>query len=600
MSRILIVSNRLPITLDRKDGDLIYHPSAGGLATGLKSLDERQEKLWIGWAGQTVAPGEERDEIEQKFKKDGLVPIFLSEEEVSLFYEGFSNKTIWPLFHYFSQYIEYNEEFWETYKKVNQRFADQVIERAQKGDIIWIHDYQLMLVPGMVREKIPDATIGFFLHIPFPSYELFRTLPWRESILNGILGADLIGFHTFGYMRHFMSSVYRLIGLEQNFGKFLMDNRTINVDVFPMGINYLKYAEGATEESPSEEVNFIREYSKNRKLIISIDRLDYSKGIPHRIAGFEKFLEENPQYWGEVTLILVVVPSRGNVEQYQRLKKRIDTAVGRINGRFGTFNWIPIRYYYRSFPFPSLSAMYKSSQVALITPVRDGMNLVAKEFVASKEQSKQGVLILSEMAGAAQELREALLINPNDIHDIVQALKKALEMSPEEQTLRLTEMQERLQMYDIKQWASTFFDQLMETKKFQNDRRTKLLNESRQEKLIQDFKEAKSRLLLLDYDGTLVNFKNEPKEAKPDEELWDQLSQAQRHGKHHGGHHQWTRSLHPGRVVWKQRHRAGFGARSLVVERRKLAPERRGRGRMEDRSTPHFAKPGHPYTWFFH
>lgn len=524
MARIIIVSNRLPITLNRKDGGLIYHPSAGGLATGLSSLDESIDKIWIGWPGHYLDPGNEREYIEKQFAKDGLSPIFLSPHEVRFFYEGFSNNTIWPMFHYFPEFTEYNDSYWQVYREVNQKFADRICEIIEDDDIVWVHDYQLMLVPGIVRKAIPNATIGFFLHIPFPSYEIFRILPWREEILRGILGADLIGFHTFGYMRHFLSSVYRLTGKDQTFGKVTMDsNRTVNIDVFPMGINYEKYALGAPSEEPSAEVQFIQDYGKRRKLILSIDRLDYSKGIPQRIEAYGKFLEKNPKYHGEVTLILVVVPSRSNVKQYIKLKNRIDTAVGRLNGKFGNFNWIPIRYYYRSFPFESLSAMYKSAQIAMITPVRDGMNLVAKEFVASREDSKKGVLILSEMAGAAEELFEALLINPNNIDDMVSALEKAIEMPEEEQAHRLTEMQRRLKDYGIKKWARNFIDLLMKTKTYQYDRSAKLLDEERLEKLESAFTASKNRLLLLDYDGTLVNFKNEPSEAKPDEALYSDL-----------------------------------------------------------------------------
>ena len=524
MARIIIVSNRLPITLNRHDEGLIYHPSAGGLATGLNSLDESINKLWIGWPGHYLDPGYERDYIEHQFRKDGLCPIFLTPDEVSFFYEGFSNKTIWPMFHYFSEFIDYNERYWEEYKKVNQRFADKVCEMLQEGDQVWVHDYQLMLVPGMIREQKPQTTIGFFLHIPFPSYEIFRTLPWREDILEGILGADLIGFHTFGYMRHFLSAAYRLIGIDQSFGKLILNNnRTVNVDVFPMGINYEKYAHGASNAEPSEEVTFIQDYGLRRKLILSIDRLDYSKGIPQRIEAYGKFLEKNPKYRGDVTLILVVVPSRSNVDQYIQLKDRIDTAVGRLNSRFGTFNWIPIRYYYRSFPFESLSAMYKSSHIAMITPIRDGMNLVAKEFVASREESKTGVLILSEMAGAAEEMHEALLINPNNINDMVAALEQAMSMSLEEQAHRLTEMQNRLKKYGVEKWASNFIEMLMESDTLQQEKRTKLLKESRLASLAEAYQEAQTRLLLLDYDGTLVNFKNEPSEAKPDIELLNDL-----------------------------------------------------------------------------
>ncbi|MCB0836689.1 MAG: trehalose-6-phosphate synthase, partial [Bacteroidetes bacterium] len=408
MSRIIIVSNRLPITVDRKKGELIYHPSAGGLATGLNSLEDPRERIWIGWPGKVVDDELERESITYQFFRDGMVPVFLSQKEVENFYEGFSNKTIWPHFHYFTQYTTYEDTYWEAYKKVNRHFANVVATVIEEGDMVWVHDYQLMLVPGMLRAEFPDLSIGFFLHIPFPSYEIFRTLPWRGEILEGIIGADQIGFHTFGYMRHFLSAAYRIGGIEHNFGKLVANNRVVNVDVFPMGIDYEKYAHPPQAEAILEEVSYIKEYSEKQKIIISIDRLDYSKGIPERIQAYEYFLSRNPGYQGKVTLILIVVPSRSNVEQYQSLKEGIDEMVGRINGAYGTFNWIPIRYYYRSFPFNSLSALYRAAHVALITPLRDGMNLVAKEFIASKEESKRGVLILSEMAGAASDLPDAI------------------------------------------------------------------------------------------------------------------------------------------------------------------------------------------------
>ena len=520
MARIIIVSNRLPVTIDRKEGQLIYYPSAGGLATGLNSLDKSIEKLWIGWPGKAVEDGYERDTISLQFQQDDMYPVFLSQKDVELFYEGFSNKTIWPHFHYFTQFTSYEEVYWESYVEVNKRFAKAVEQNLQEGDMVWVHDYQLMLVPGMLREKYPSLSIGFFLHIPFPSYEIFRTLPWRNEILTGILGADQVGFHTFGYMRHFLSAVYRILGHEHNFGKVVLPNRSVSIDTFPMGIDYTKYASPKLEGEISEEVQFIKDYGQRRRLILSIDRLDYSKGIPERIYSYGRFLKNNPQYQGTVTLILVVVPSRSSVDEYKELKVEVDKRVGHVNGELGTFNWIPIRYYYRSFPFDSLSAMYKASHIALITPLRDGMNLVAKEFIASKEETKEGVLILSEMAGASEELQEAILVNPNDTKDVEKALVQAMEMSLEEQKSRLEEMQKKLKRYEVRHWANSFIQQQMEIKKFQEERKTKLLSAEDREKIFDSYKQAKNRLLLLDYDGTLVGFKNDPNAASPDEELY--------------------------------------------------------------------------------
>lgn len=519
MARIIIISNRLPVTIDRKDGELFYHPSAGGLATGLSSLDQSFERIWIGWPGKAVDDEMERDSISYQFQKDGMVPVFLNRRDVELFYEGFSNKTIWPHFHYFTQYTAYKETYWQAYKRVNTAFVEVIQKHIQPDDMVWVHDYQLMLVPGLLREKFPDLSIGFFLHIPFPSYEIFRTLPWRKEILLGILGSDQIGFHTFGYMRHFLSAVYRIIGVEHSFGTLNIDNRPVKIDAFPMGIDYDKYAVQEEQEVISQEVTFIQEYSTRRTLIISIDRLDYSKGIPQRIEAYELFLKRNPKYHGKVTLILVVVPSRSNVSQYKDLKVEIDKLVGNINGSYGTFQWIPIRYYYRSFAFESLIALYKSSSIALITPLRDGMNLVAKEFVATKQGDQTGVLILSEMAGAANDLPEALIINPNDANEIERALIQALEMPKEEQRELLDEMQVKLKKYNVKHWANNFIRQQMEVKKIQQERKTKLLSETSFNHMLAAYKKAKHRLLLLDYDGTLVGFKNDPDAASPDEEL---------------------------------------------------------------------------------
>ena len=378
MSRLVIISNRLPVTIKKKKGDLIYHPSAGGLATGLNSLDESWEEIWIGWPGQEIKEAWERESVRRDLAKDGLFPVFLTQEDISLYYEGFSNKAIWPHFHYFTQYTTYRDKYWAAYKAVNRTFAEAVIPLIREDDLVWVHDYQLMLLPAMIREAFPNLSIGFFLHIPFPSYEVFRILPWRKEILDGVLGADQIGFHTFGYMRHFLSAVYRICGYEHHFGKLTVGNRLVNADVFPMGIDYDKYAHPEVEPQEGNGPLKIRELAKKQKLIISIDRLDYSKGIPQRIKAFARFLSENPQYQGKVTLVMIVVPSRANVAQYKSLKEEIDTLVGKINGSYSSFDWAPIHYFYRSLDFSELTTLYQEADIALITPLRDGMNLVAK------------------------------------------------------------------------------------------------------------------------------------------------------------------------------------------------------------------------------
>jgi trehalose 6-phosphate synthase/phosphatase len=412
MPRLVIISNRLPITITEQDGKLQYKPSAGGLATGLNSLGDSIERIWIGWPGIDIQSEEKKEGVREDLLEHDLIPVFLSQQEIQLYYEGFSNKTIWPHFHYFTQYTAYEDHMWEAYQRVNQKFAEAVIPHIREDDLVWVHDYQLMLLPNMIRQEFPDISIGFFLHIPFPSYEIFRILPWRKQILEGILGANLIGFHTFGYMRHFLSAAYRITGHEHNFGHLKIGNRLVNVDVFPMGIDYEKYAHPEFNLLEENAAFKIKQLAKGNKLVISIDRLDYSKGIPNRIKVMEAFLDRYPEYIGKVILVMVVVPSRANVDEYQDLKHQIDTLVGEVNGRFRTFDWAPIRYFYRSLNFEELMTLYQEADIAMITPLRDGMNLVAKEYVASKEDSKKGVLILSEMAGSSSDLHDAITVNP--------------------------------------------------------------------------------------------------------------------------------------------------------------------------------------------
>jgi trehalose 6-phosphate synthase/phosphatase len=524
MPRLVIISNRLPITVNRKEGELIYYPSAGGLATGLRSLDENLDKVWIGWPGKAFPNDWEQESIRKGLAKDGLVPVFLSDEDIHLYYEGFSNKVIWPHFHYFTQYTTYKDEYWEAYQRVNEKFAEVVLAEIREDDFVWVHDYQLMLLPEMIRRKFPNISIGFFLHIPFPSYEIFRMLPYRQAILEGVLGADQIGFHTFGYMRHFLSAAYRIMGYEHHFGKLTVGRRVVNVDVFPMGIDYDKYAYPEVEDEEQEGMRRIREMTQSRKLVISIDRLDYTKGIPDRVKAFARFLEKYPEYSRKVSLVMIVVPSRSNVDQYKDLKQSVDTLVGEVNANYGTFDWVPIQYFYRSLNFAELTTLYKVADIAMITPLRDGMNLVAKEYVAAKEKNKEGVLILSEMAGAANELNTALLVNPQDTNEMVEALHTALEMPLEEQASRLERMQERIKKYTVKNWAETFMNEQIRIMEERKGEHTNLLTEKDMDRLVAEYHQAKRRLVVLDYDGTLMDFHPDPTAVVPDDELIDLLT----------------------------------------------------------------------------
>ncbi len=533
MSRFLIISNRLPVQINISDENVQVTPSVGGLATGMMSVSQSFESLWIGWSGvdKNMLSKTQQKLVSEALEKEDCVDVNLTEEEVELYYEGFSNKTVWPLFHYFTQFVQYEEEQWRAYKRVNQKFADVIAENMEGVNKIWVHDYHLLLLPEMIKEKFPDVTIGFFLHIPFPSYELFRILPWRNEIIKGMLGADLLGFHTFDYERHFMSSVRRLLGYDININEINLPRRIVKVDNFPMGIDYDKFNNAALE-SQKRSVHDKSEVRKEleryyllypeMKFVLSIDRLDYTKGLINRLQAFEYFLQEYPEYRDKVTLVLLAVPSRIGVEQYQQMKSEVDEIVGRINGEYSAINRTPIWYFYRSMPFENLVDLYNYCEIALITPIRDGMNLVAKEFVASKTDGR-GVLILSEMAGASKEMSEALIINPNDKAQIAAAIKKAIEMPLDEQIERNTYLQKRLKRYDIEKWATDFLNALDKVR--QNERRylAKKLTATSKNKILKEICGSENRIFFLDYDGTLTGFVDNPKHARPDEELYSLL-----------------------------------------------------------------------------
>ncbi|MDH5382055.1 MAG: trehalose-6-phosphate synthase, partial [Cyclobacteriaceae bacterium] len=337
MGKTIIVSNRLPVRIEAEaNGKLKYIPSEGGLATGLGSVYKGGGNIWIGWPGITIKETKKQEEVRSALKDENMWPVFLKASEIKGFYEGFCNSTLWPNFHYFTQYAIYKRSQWEEYVSVNEKFCDEVLKIAEVGDTIWVHDYQLFLLPGMIRKKMANIGIGFFLHIPFPSHEVFRLIPWRKELLDGVLGADLIGFHTYDDMRHFLSAVNRLVYLPNNYGRINKGTRVVEVDSFPMGIDYDKFSNQAADP---QTINFEEQYRNSlgkQKLILSIDRLDYSKGIPERLIDFELFFNKYPEYTEKVSLILLVVPSRDKVDQYKELKEEVDLLVGRINGHFGT------------------------------------------------------------------------------------------------------------------------------------------------------------------------------------------------------------------------------------------------------------------------
>jgi trehalose 6-phosphate synthase/phosphatase len=530
--RMIIVSNRLPFTVKEEKEGLKFSHSAGGLATGLSSYleflrDHSQEFndcIWVGWPGSTISKANEAAVQSRSLAEFNALPVFLSEDEIENFYQGFCNKTIWPLFHYFQVYTGYDDANWAQYVEVNKGFCRALIDLVRPGDTIWIHDYHLMLLPAMIREHLPEATIGFFLHIPFPGYEIFRMLPsgWRRDILRGLLGSDLIGFHTNDYRQDFLRCVIRILGHDADMGELLIGDRIVKAETFPMGIDYRKYHDGAGDPRILHGVKELQQRLGPVKIILSIDRLDYTKGIVNRLEAFQIFLETNPSWLNRIVLLLIVVPSRIDVEHYEMMKNQIESLVGRINGKFGSPDWTPIIYMFKSLTFETLVEVYASSHIALITPLRDGMNLIAKEYVASRTD-KTGVLILSEMAGASKELLEAVITNPNNRNEIADALLEALNMPEEEQIRRNAIMQLRLQRYDVVRWAADFMQELNRVKAASQNFSAKGLASDDRSKILAQYQKSKRRLLLLDYDGTLVSFATLPDKATPSQSLLETL-----------------------------------------------------------------------------
>jgi trehalose 6-phosphate synthase/phosphatase len=529
-SRLLLVSNRLPFTVrvDSK-GQVALSPSTGGLATGMRSLLEEGVATWAGWPGLSEeAAGDLKGSITKALQQRNVIPVWLTSKEVEGYYEGFCNSTIWPLFHYFIERASFNKDYWTWYREVNEKFADAVARSYRRGDIVWVHDYHLMLLPSMLRERLgDDVPMGFFLHIPFPSFEVFRQLPWREEVLRGLLGADLIGFHTYDYMNYFLESVRRILGIEHYLGELKYGERSIKVDVFPMGVDFNRLRAASMSEAVTRKFNELTQRLGSVKVIFSIDRLDYTKGLPERLRAFKRFLEKYPEYRSKVSYIFVVSPSRERVEEYARLKREINELVSEINGQFSTLEWTPVIYMRRFVPDDELLALYRLADVALITPLRDGMNLVAKEYVAANV-NRNGVLIVSEGAGAASELVEAIVVNPNDYEGVADAIKRALEMSDYERTNRMASLEGRVSSYDVSAWSYDFLASLLNFKKVQaaeiEEAITRRLTGVQLSLVISSFIASRGRILFLDYDGTLVPMAPFFWMARPDDELLSLLS----------------------------------------------------------------------------
>lgn len=523
--KLLIIANRLPLKVSKnQDNQFEFTRSEGGLTTGLDSLETELEKHWVGWPGAVLETREEEVQVKEHLEAFNFHPVFLSPEQLHLHYEGFSNSTLWPLCHYFNVYTEHNSEFWRGYLEVNKLFCQIALQFIEPGDIVWVQDYQLMLLPKLIRQEGPsDISIGYFHHIPFPTYELFRVLPQRNELVSGLLGADLIGFHTHDYMRHFVSACERILDLRFVLDHVMLNDRIAHADVFPMGINYSLYNDSPVLPEVQELSTRLKEHYGTNKLILSVDRLDYSKGILHRLKGFRRFLELYPEMHGNVSLVMIIVPSRDTVDSYSELKNKIDETIGAINGEYSLLNWIPVYYFYHGFPFNELVAMYNIADVALVTPLRDGMNLVAKEYVAAKRDNP-GVLILSEMAGAAIELSDALIINPYDVEQVANTIHEALVMPEEEQRRRISLMQRKVAKRTVNYWAQNFIDKLISIRQNNDSSNSEKIDSNILTNIHSAYSNARNRLIILDYDGTLAAFRRRPEEAVPTESLLNILA----------------------------------------------------------------------------
>jgi trehalose 6-phosphate synthase/phosphatase len=524
-SALVIASNRLPITLTLDGGEIGVEPSAGGLVAALRGA--KRPNVWVGWPGTPVPRGLQ-DEASRLIAREACEPVFLTETEEEEFYGEISNNAIWPLFHYFVDRLRFRTEAWSTYVQVNERFADTIARVSAPRARVWIHDFHLSLVPRALRARRPDLAIGFFLHVPFPSSEIYRLLPTRVELLRGMLGSDYIGFHTGDYARHFRSACLRVLGIETAQDAIEYDDRSIGIGVHPIGIDVESFRETLRDpETTAIETDLAHQY-QGRKLVLGVERLDYTKGIPQKLDAFERILVEDPGRAEEIILLQVLVPSRLQNVEYQAKRDEIERQIAHINGRFGGLGRTPIEYIHRSISRPELAALYRRADVMMVTPLRDGMNLVAQEFVLCQtagqddESSWRGALLLSEFAGAAHVLPGAVLVNPWDADDLAGRLLEALALEPPERRRRLELMSDRVEALDSANWVEGFLARL-ERYALPARRSARILDEAARERIAGKLAAASSRTFLLDYDGTLRELVNHPSLAVPTAEIHDLL-----------------------------------------------------------------------------
>lgn len=462
---IIVASNRIPATIRKdKNGTYGYTMSSGGLVTALQGL--KRSFQWFGWPGMSVNGEDEKHIIEKDLKERfNCYPVWLTDEVADLHYNGFSNSILWPLFHYHPGEMNFDDAAWAAYIEANKRFCEEIMKYLHDNDLIWVHDYHLMLLPSILREEIKrkhlkNIKIGFFLHTPFPSSEIYRVLPVRTEILQGVLGSDLIGFHTYDYVRHFLSSIEKILKIRTNPRGVYYNRRQVVIGANPIGIDVDKFTRGLKQESVQSRIQQLkRRFGPNTKLVVGVDRLDYIKGVPQKLHALDVFLDKHPEWVGKVVLIQIAVPSRQDVEEYQNLRTGVNELVGRINGRYGTVEFVPIHFLHKSVSFNELISVYAASDICLVSSTRDGMNLVSFEYIACQQKNK-GSLILSEFAGAAQYLNGAIIVNPWNTEELANAIYEGLTLSKEKRNANFTKMFKYISKYTASYWGENFVKEL--------------------------------------------------------------------------------------------------------------------------------------------
>jgi len=525
-SRLIVVSNRLPLTLRKTEAGWATERSSGGLATAMNPLLQKNGGTWIGWPGVAIANDEKesRSILQHWEETERCIAIDLPVEVATRFYEGFANQTLWPVFHDFPSLLKFDADDWKAYVEANRIFCKAVVDHHQTGDLVWVHDYHLMLLPQMLRNVLPDAAIGFFLHIPFPSGEIFPVLPRREDLLQGLLGADLVAFQTHGHLQQFRSALLRVLGVESKINEVPIGSRIVRLEAYPIGIAPEEYAGLlANDEATARYFAELTARHKGRKVLLAVDRLDYTKGVPERLRTYAQLLKSSPELKDKVILIQIAVPTREGIATYQGLRTEVNQLVGEINGKFGTPDWTPVVYINRAIERRELVALYKLADVCWVGPLRDGMNLVAKEYVACNGDG-EGVLVLSEFAGAAAEMGEALMINPFDEERTGATVERALALDERERQLRMRALHSRILRNNVFSWGDRFLASLQEAVAARGryaDTQPKRLGSA---EILEAYRQARRRLLILDYDGTLVPFTSRPEQATPPSALLRLLS----------------------------------------------------------------------------